>query len=308
MRYLADLITTARNHSLNATSSSSVGVSDDHFIQYFNDGQDRIQNLLAKIGVYLFETTTEIDIVSATRSYALPSRTLAGNRVRMVEYSRDGDSRHYGPLVQLTALQLSNDETSYPYGYLVRNGTIVLSPVPQSGGGKLRVTYAQRLDDLDIRRASVASRTDSGTAITALALSTTGDDVTALDGGSYLCVNDRDGNVTMRNLRYDSYDDSTGVVTITGSSFTYDTGESIAVGDYVTLGQDTTTHSKLDPTIERYLVKYAVREVVAIEDSSADVTQLDQMLVAMENDIEELFSPVNQDIQTIPITNEFFIP
>lgn len=308
MRYLADLITTARNHSFSTRSTSDVGIPDDHFIQYFNDAQDRIQSVLAKVGVYLFETITEIDITANTRTYSLPSRTLAGNRVRMVEFSHDGVSKNYFPLRLLTTLQLSNDETTYPMGYLARNNQIIISPIPRSAGGKLRVTYAERLDDLDIRRGTVSSHTDSGTAITALTLSTSDDDVTALDGGTYLCVNDRDGNTTLRNLRYDSYNDSNGVVTITGSSFTYDTGESITDGSYVTVGENTTTHSKLDPIVERYLIKYVVREIVGIEDSSADVVQLDAMLVAMEGDIVDLYSPVNQDVQTIPITNEFFIP
>lgn len=306
MRYLGDLITTARYHTQTVTGNTSIGVRDDQFIQYFNDAQDRIQSSLATAGVYLFETTYEANLVATTRSYALPDRTLAGNRVRMVEYSHNGDSKEYYPLAQLTPLQLSNNEVTYPMGYIVRNGSILISPVPQSGTGKLRITYAQRLDDLDIRRASILSHTDSGSAITALTLDTSDDDSTALGGSTYLCVSDRDGTVTMRNIRYDSYNSSSGVITLTGGSFTYDTGETMANGDYVTIGKDTSTHSSLDPMIERYLIKYVTREIVAIENSSADVAQLDQMLVAMEQDITQLFTPVNQDVQSPPIINEFF--
>ena len=306
MRRTDELITQVRKHSFNEGNTATTGIQDENILQYLNDAQDRLQNLAASQGAYFDEVETEIDIVAKQRAYSIPGDALLDNRVTLVEYRSGSDTEDYYPLNRVEMRELSPVEVNYPCDYAIRSGQILLSPVPNTGTGAIRVSYTRRLDNLDVRRATISSHTDSGTQITALTLDTSDDDVEALDANTTLCVNDRDGNVTMYNLRYDSYDDTTGVVTITGAAFTYATGESITNGDYVTVGAYSTTHSDLKDTMERYLIKYAVRELVAIEDSSQDAVQLDQMLGAMEQEILDAMTPISNDLQQVPIINEFF--
>jgi len=306
MKYVADLITRVREHTLNTGNTATSGILDSHFLNYLNDAQDRLVSLIHQTGSNLFETQTEISLVGAQRTYSIPVAAVLKNRVKLVEISSTGNVKDYVPLRKESFRQLINDQIDFPVSYSLVNGSIYLSPVPQTSTGKIRVTYTRRLDALDIRRGSVASKTDSGTQITALTLNTSDDDTTALAASTYLCVCDRDGAVTMYNLRYDSYNSTTGVVTLTGAAFTYATGETIAVGDFVTTQPYSTTHSDLDDLAERYLVKYAVMEILSIEDSSADFAQAQQILNAMEQELVAAYHPDGDDFLAPLIFDSFF--
>jgi len=296
MKYSADLITRVREHTLNTGNTATSGIKDSHFLNYLNDAQDRLESLIHQANAFVLETQSTSSIVAAQRAYPLPSDIVLKNKALLVEFSSTGNAKDYHPLRKVSFRQLSTTQVDYPSTYSILNGSVYVSPVPQTATGSLRFTYTRKLDDMDLRRGTITVATDSGTAITALTLSTTGDDVTALDANTYLCVNDRDGAVTMYNIRYDSYDDATGIVTLTGGSFTYATGESAAVGDYVTTGPYTTTHSDLNDLCERYLVKYCQMEILSTEDSSADFAQAQAMLSAMETEIIDAYIPDGDDI------------
>ena len=108
----------------------------------------------------------------------------------------------------------------------------------------------------------------------------------------------------MDNILLSSIDSSVSyAATLTpDSTHTYESGETIAVGDYVVSGAYTSTHPELGEEVERYLQSYAVWKVLK-RDSSVDSTEAIQELGEIEADILASYADLGDDIQEIPVIN-----
>ena len=79
MRRVDQLITAARTISRNALNSDGTfAISSDEILQYLNDAQDRLQNLLSatKNVAKIFVTQQIITVVANQESYTLDDRLL----------------------------------------------------------------------------------------------------------------------------------------------------------------------------------------------------------------------------------------
>ena len=76
MRRVDFLITAVRNLSENQTVSSTNDIADEEFLQYLNDGQDRLQALICatKNSNRIFSTEQVISIVANQEGYTIPDR------------------------------------------------------------------------------------------------------------------------------------------------------------------------------------------------------------------------------------------
>jgi len=303
MRRIDYLITDVRLQTENEDFSDTVGISDTEFLRFINEGQDRLQARIAQQHNSIFLSESTYNIVGSQESYTLPSDIFLGNRVTQVDYSPSSDTTKYMPLAPAT-LRTRNSGTGTPASYIRQSGTILVNPVSSSSTGLLRVTYHKKLAKLDIRRGSILTFTDSGTQVTALSLDVTTDsvDTTATDKDNFLCIVGRDGTIKMKNIEYDSISGTTGVVTLT-ASHTYETGETLAIGDYIVVGKDTTTHSELPDHVERYLIAYASWKILK-RDSSVDYTEQESELSNMEQEIVETYADISDDIYQIPEVND----
>ncbi len=273
MKYIGDLITEVRRDTRNEdipTNGSEVGIATNDFLRYLNYAQEKCQAVAISAKSTKFQTVKEISLTSGTDLYSIPDRVYLEEHILNVEVSSSGLARDYVEIRERPLSQRS-DLPGLPTFYIRRGGSIVLCPVYDSSGGKARVTYDRAVDVLDTRRGTISSHTASATELTALSLDTTSDDADALALAQYLCINDAFGNVTMYNIPITGYDSSTGVVTIKDGAFTFADGETIANGSYVTIGQYTTTHCKLNDLCERYLAQYAEYKIFK-RDSSSDAT------------------------------------
>lgn len=309
MRRIEQLITLVRERSRNSdfsTDSSTgevlSGISTSQILQFFNEAQDQLQAAILSSYPNEFIEEATLAIIGGTEEYTIPDRVFINNKIVSVEYRRGSNLADYCPLDRLS-FRDRNTMRGEPEYYIPRSGKIMVNPIPQSSQGDLRVMYYRELDDLDVRRGTVASVTYAAPALTALTLSTTGDDNLALADADYLCVNDRYGNVTMYNIPVSSYDAVTGIVSIVGGSFTADTGETIAAGSYVTIGKYTTTHSKLADNCERFLVLYAQKRLLTLDESNTSVEE-DAELQQVKTDILNSYADEARDPDVIPIMDE----
>lgn len=294
MKYVGDLITDVRRDSRNAdvpTSTQEVGIVTNDFLRYINFAQEKCQAVAISFKSTKFNTVKEISLVSGTQEYAIPDRVYLDEHILNMEYSNSGLARDYYEIRE-KALTYRNDQPGTPYYYIRKGASFLLCPIYNSSGAKVRVTYDRAVDTLDLRRGTIASHTASSSALTALALSTTGDDTDAMALAQYLCVNDAFGNVTMYNIPITGYDSTTGVVTIKDGSFTFTDGETIADGSYVTIGQYTTTHCKLNALCERYLAQYGEYKIFR-RDSSSDQQEA-------KNDMKETLKEIALSYQETP--------
>lgn len=297
------LLTLARKATENEDYSDDTGISNDELIQYINDAQYRLLSLITATHptVFVKEGAT-IDVVASQESYALPDDALLENRVTSIEYSDTSLTRDY---IKLAPMSLASREVGFegfPSSYIRRSGNILLSPIPSSGG-ILRVNYQRRIAELDLRRGQVSAVTlDSSTnTITSLTIDNSqgdfdSDKITECDFISIVNVH---GEQQMPKIQKDSIDSSTGVVTI-NSGFTYVTGESISVGDFVVCGYDASSHTELPKICERYLIAYLAWKLFK-RDSSEDAYEQRNELKSMEKDIVDAFRDVADDLELIPM-------
>lgn len=303
--YIGDILTNARRDSRNAddipSSTNLVGIQTEDFLRYANWAQQRLQGRISKVYPYVFEAQKEISMVANQASYSITDNVYLNTRIRKVEYSRSGNSTDYYPLTPNNPYYTYNG-TGVPSRYHRRDGYIIVEPTPNSSAGTIRVTYERALDRLDIRRGVVTAVTLSSTQLTALTIDTASDDTTALAApiSKYLCINDANGNVKMYNVPFTSYASGTGIFTL--SAFTFASGESAAIGDYVTLGRYTTTHSKLCEDAERYLTEYVNRRIFK-RDSSSDAADVDTELNDIEQELITSYKIADKDIKEVPIAD-----
>ena len=307
------LITHIRNITENEVANSVTDISDDEIVRYINEAQERLQARIVAQHPRVFMEETTISSVADQEEYALPSNAMLASKILTVEYTDDtGSNKVYHRLKRGTDRDRADHISGLPSRYIFRDkmtddtSSILLSPKPASSSGTIRVQYIRRVDDVDNRRAVISSATDSGSAITAITLDTSGTpsiDSEDLENHDFFCVVDKLGAMKMRNIQFDEINTGTGEVTLTNSSHTYESGESIAAGDYIVGGRDTSSHSRLPKSLERYLIQYTAWKIFK-RDSSTDSSEALQELLAMEQDIVESYAEINEDNIEIPIEDD----
>lgn len=298
------LIEDVRSHTENEEFSDTIGIKDNEFLRFLNDAQYRIHSLIIQQHPSAFQVeSSDINIVANQESYTLPIDVHLGNKLSLVEYSPTSNTSDYRRLYRKSLYQRRPGSEGDPRDYIRKSGKIMLSPIPNTANGLLRYTYVQSVPRLAKRRGSVSSVTlDSSTnSISALSLNVSTDtvDTDTLDKFTRVCIVDSEGSIKMKNIQIDSVDGSTGTVTV-NSSFNYETGETIAVGDYIVEGKYSTTHTTLDDMVERYLIAYCNMKIFH-RDSSADITSQAEILTNMENEIVAAYADIEDDIYEIPI-------
>ena len=306
MKRIDLLITRSRKTTENDNFSDTQGIDDEEFLQYFNDGQDEIQSIIFNSFPDALQVETTISAIAGQEAYNIPSDAFLGNRVEVVEYSPTGNSSDYIMLKKGAKRERISGVQSTPSYYIRRSKQILLQPQPQDSSGLIRILYQKRVSRLDIRRATVSAVTLGASSITSLSFDTTSllDDSALLEEDRITIVG-REGEVKMKNVLIDSINTSTGVVTV-NSGFTFDSGETIAVGDYAVRGQDSTTHSQLPQITEKYLLEYANLRI-NMRDSSQDSGAISSLLQKIESTIKEAFSEPDGEVNYIPILDSQYL-
>lgn len=309
MRRLELLIEQARRESLNKEYSTTVGIPQEDFVSWADEASQRIFSEAEKQHPKYFLAEKIIDVVANQEAYDIPADCFLSH-IENVEYSIDGNQLNYYRLEQAKL----PERISYPVGnpgYYIRRATqLLMVPAPTNASSKIRLTYVKKPYRLDIRRAQIQSVTASSTQVTALTLSAASlaslDPSGQLGKTNYLSVVDRDGNVKMSGLEYDSINTGNGLVTITGGAFTFASGESIAANDYVVAGEYTANKSSLPEFCERYLIEWMTFRALQRDGSQragSQKTLCDEILA----DSMSAFADIDHDVSVITILNTDYL-
>lgn len=304
MKYVGDLITEVRRDTRNEdipTPDTQVGISTEDFLRYLSFAQEKCQAIAVSAKSTKFNAVKEISLVASQIEYRIPDRVYLDEHILNVEYSHSGQARDYYELREQT-LSKRDDNYGCPAFYIRRGGGVLLCPVYNSSGAKARITFDRAVDNLDIRRGSVLSSLTSNGILAALTIDPDTDDADAISRAQYLCINDAFGNVTMYNIPIVGYNSSTGVVAIANTSFTYQEGETVDIGSYVTVGEYTTTHSKLNHLCERYMSQYAEYKIFR-RDSSNDSNEAKADMRETLKEISTSYAETPRDECEIQIDN-----
>jgi hypothetical protein len=306
MKTATQLLTQIRLISRNvANQDGTYSITDDEVLQYVNDAQDRLQNLLSatKNIAKIFCTDQIISVVANQEAYTISDRVLLNKQIEYVEFSATGLVGDYIRLEKLNLFNRDTNTTTYPHGYFKRGNQLLLQPTPSTAQGSLRISYERELDDLDVTR----GRVNGAPVAKVIDLTHTTGAPTLADealfiNGNYICISDSAGNVMLRNGLIDSYAAGTDALTLVADVLTYCVGSYVLANladGFMTLGRYTTNISKLPDACERYLVHYAVAEIFK-KDSSQDYDRQAGLVATMEEDILDAMSAQTGEIQFTP--------
>lgn len=306
MRSVTKLIEQIRRQTENEEVSDFTGISDKEFIQYINDAQYNLQAAIVHQHPRVFVKEVEIAAVSDQEKYTLPIDTFLKNKVHNVEYSPTGNEDDYYALEEDTIKRRNPGVSGSPVKYIRLSGQILLTPQPQSAG-KIRINYVHRLREL--RKASAKAAADttvvtSGSSNWTIALDndTFTTDIDLLDEDNFICIVDKFGNNVVADIEIVSVANDT--LTCRPKTLATDDSSSIPAGSFLISGSNTSTHSELDISVERYLIAYAAWKILK-RDSSVDSTEAIQELQNMQAEIVKSYAMISDDVQYIPQLNSW---
>lgn len=307
MRRLELMITDVRNGTNNREWSTVEGIPQAEFVRHFRDGQRQLHNLIVAQHVTAFVKEVYVDVVGGQESYTVASDAFLAQNIAAAEYSPTGNLTDFRPLSLMTWKERQT-VPGYPRGYLPRDGSILLNPIPQGSVSQgLRYTYTYKLPDLDIRHGTVASTViNTGTrVVTSITLANdTTLDPNGFAGQDYVTIIDRNGVILMNGLPVLSWD-PVGLVLTADTTYNYAIGETLPVGAYLCFGKNTTTASPLVDLAEDYLMKYCEYQTLK-RDSNVDSAEFLEDLKDKAVSIVAAYAGLSQDVEGIPITNTEF--
>lgn len=295
-RYVGLLIEDSRRDTQNAAdipaTNQQRGIQDKDFVRGLNYAQRALERKITSLYPFVFQTTQTTTLTANQSTVDITGNLYLNLRIEKVQFSRTGLDTDY---VNLTYKQTTEPVLTpgIPIEWYRSNGDVVLSPPVATAGGKVQITYQRTLDSMALRAGQITAITINGSnQVTAITLNTStdlSDDLTAAASTDpFLCINDRFGNVKVYNIIFSAYDTGTGVVTLTPTSV-LDPTNLPAVGDFVTIGQNTTTHSKLPLDCEQFLIEFCNRKVKIRESKPGDWQALDMIAQRLAKEIADAY-------------------
>lgn len=279
MKPITELITRVRRETRNSTGTGVTAgdsIKDAEFVDYLNDAQELCQESISGVFSKFFETTKIYTIDTSVSSYeelTIPTDCLLGTRIASVEYSHDGSEANYMNLTPLDIRErystTGGGYSRFPEGYMRTASKIIITPVPNQNGAKVRVVYEKavlRLDVAKIDGVTAAGRVAAVLSGVTWAAANGHDDLQNWDAGDLVNIIDRATGVMVAQdatlgSGFAVGGTNAGSTTIDLSSGTYDTTLIDALltrlDDVKILETGRTTISELPNSCEKYLVAYA---------------------------------------------------
>jgi hypothetical protein len=287
MRRLEFLITQVRNSTDNKDVN---GISTSEIVGYFNDAQRYISTIIFKNNPYadLFKVQVEYD-ADSDGTYALPSDCFAANAISLVEgrFAETENNKGYARIKPI-----SESEFSYIFGYITRNGNILISGQNSIANlQKIRITYFKRLPTLDVRQSKV-SAINAGVSISMNSAPTA-----LYEMDDHCSAVDAQGDQAVSNIYFTN---TSGSTLLTANT----TG--VTTSHYITAGANSCNRSQLPDECEPYLLDY-VKQRIYTRNNYEDAGKQQYFTEQQKEEIVSIFSKNKKDDDTIPITDVGFL-
>lgn len=299
--YVGDIVKLVREKTGNVevsidTTDGTVleGISEQLILSYMNEALRFIQSRIIAVYPGAFVEEEIISLVMNQEAYSISDNVFLNNKLVSVEFSEDGRIDNYINLPPFGMPQ-RRTYTGIPQWYIRRNGQILVNPIANRTGMKIRVNYYRTIDKLDVRRASIDTINPTNWEVT---LVDSERDQNPLENAQYVCTVDALGVVKDYNVQ-GTYDNNAGTFTVNT------TGLTAEVGDFLVIGKYATSHLQDDvpERVEDYLRTYA-QERVLNTDSSQDEINEKQIVKDILADIVDAFSEISEDVNNVPLLDE----
>jgi len=301
------IITRIRRETDNEQIGTDQGINDNEIIGYLNDAQDDIYGGIANVFRSAFAKEYRFSCLGGQETYSVPTDAYMDGQAIVLEYSQSGQDDGFTPLKRVTMRERITG-SGIPCKYTVANGDIYAWPVAQASQGTFRLVYSSSAPKMDKLRGRVSSVTQVGDQITGLSILGmsgvfTVNDESEFQNDNYLSISNFAGDVLCSGIAYNSIIPVVGIGIVSlESNYTLKAGESVTVGDYVTIGKRSTHTSKLPDNCETYLVSYGAMKVF-IRDSSSMAGIKSQEVGAIRAQILDNFAELSADVDSIPNLN-----
>lgn len=288
IRNIQELITEARSLAYSENYSFTEGWNQNVLVNIANLGQKKLYNAITQIDDCAYVQEVKLDTIAYQQNYELPIDVHMALRLVDCRYLYGVTDYQFIELVNSPLQDRYGYPTNLPQIYTIRNGEIILSPVPcNTRPESLVINYQKRLRELDIRRGAVSVVTNNITPATiSVSYATTsqknagmraaGESI--LDLVDYICLVDVDGLPVVEQIPIQNYNQSTEIIT-TGVGFNF-TADQIATitsmqsaGEpiYIVTGRYSTTNCELDSWCENALIEYMVLRLLRLQSANSDV-------------------------------------
>lgn len=298
------LINRIREQTGNQDYGANAGIADTHIVEYMNNGLEFIEEGITSEHSKQFQAESFISLVASQEKYDLPDDYLQSGGTVAVYYALGdvtGNNPNWVKLKRVGSLERGTGFVSqYPGGYRIVNKQLWLTPIPSTAKTNgVRVEYIKRLSRLDIRRGKISAVTLNTGALSITSMTVTNyGSPDEFNLNEACCVVDADGTLKMRGIKLDG-SLTAGAVPVR-SGFTYTSGDTAAVGNYVVFGALSSTHQlDLDEMVDRFLIAYAVWKVQR-QDSNNDSSEQSAELTSMRDSILAAYATTTEDITLVP--------
>ena len=302
MRRVELLIDVARKLSGNTRYDSQSGIPQDVFVQFLNNAQDSLTMEVQNLKTKYFKKQVVVPVVPNQEKYSWPEDCYM-QHIDTIQWTDSQSGTYWQTLFKTSTKEKITIQPGYPFAYVPHEDGFYLNPPIKSVS--LFVTFLRTPKRLQKRAGKINVATIVGTNLTALEVDETeaSFDLSEINSQNYLCVVDKFGKVKSSNILYDSCG-SNGVFTL--SPFDLGT-ETIAVGDYILLGQVCINIPVWESDIvEGYLIKHMVYEAKYGDSSSWTAQALNDMNMYFQK-LSGSFATLSDDISDIPVTNLSYI-
>lgn len=291
MRRLEFLLTSVRRSTDNVQTSA---ITDAEMVEWFNDGQKLIQNLIFKSNpkADIFKEVETYDAV-ASQEYDLPADIYAVNAISMVEVNSGNNIAINGGFWPIDRIDEINRPTIF--GYIVRDNKVILTGFLDNNSNvtQVRITYFKALPRVDKRWGTIQT-VNSGVS---LVLSSGYDDL-ASTVDDYVTVVDSLGASVREGIRISTF--------TAGTWATSDALTSVTAGQFVCMGKRATNVCELPDECEPYLLDY-VRKRLYGRNVYSDGDKQELFTSEQKEELIRLFQNNTKEILVPPITDMDFM-
>jgi hypothetical protein len=302
MKRLEQLIATARELSQNTSYDTNSGIPQRVFVQYFNNAQDSLMKNVVNLKTKYFKTNMIVPVIPNQAKYDYPYNLFMHN-IDTIQWYDSASGTFFRNLTQSYTKEKITSSTGFAFGYINQDDGIHLNPPINTGF--LDITYEKTVPKLQKKNGKISSVTISGSnQLTALSVDISGPtyDAPEIDDDFFLCVVDKYGAQKARSIEYISQ--TAGVFTLPAQPLI--TGQSISVGDYITIGKNTVNLPQWPDICESFLIDFVVYSA-KYGDSSQWAKEAKEYLSECFSSLAGSFASPSDDIIEIPITNSDYI-
>lgn len=287
MRRMEFLLSSVRRSTDNVQTSA---ITDAEMIEWFNDGQKLIQNIVFKSN-FKADIFKAVEVYDATSEgiYDLPEDIYAINALSLVEatYGLWDPANNYG-YVPIT--RVDESDRAYLAGYFIRDNKLIFTGYQANYQfTKVRLTYFKALPRFDKRWGTI----DTVNSGVSLVLSNYDELASSVD--DYVTVIDGLGNIIREGILISNF---TG-----GTWSTSDALTGVTAGMFVCMCSPSNNLSGLPNECEPYLLDYVRKRLYGRNVYTGDDAIQEGFTAEQKDELIRLFSNNTKEIISPPLTD-----